>query len=307
MLALNRPIAHYVFSISLVDSACQLKQICVPVKTAAESIICSNFDDPAQLNATLPLQVSFKNMLSIDLNLFNPPPSDVTVYPVEYVFVDSTFNFYHNDQLISHCNTSILNWIEHSVFGVMVDLALVDFVRFERKICPYVFKNARLERLYTVSYDHFVVRSLFRFEVTSFVDLNSLVVDFRLGGYNYKLDSSVFYYAVFHFIHSVLFSGLIKSIQVNLFSSFHTLRSVGVVSDDLKNFFHKVGVDWTYVLNSRADKFSCRTNDTRLVEANFFDLKFDQVELVQNSNYYQFPDEDFCIFSILPIDKVLIS
>jgi hypothetical protein len=87
--------------------------------------------------------VTFENMLGIDLNFYGyksykPTPFDDTI---RYTIVDSTFDFYLNNEITSECNHTAFANMRNSVFGPILSLHILEFVKFGGAISPLAFNG----------------------------------------------------------------------------------------------------------------------------------------------------------------------
>jgi hypothetical protein len=253
--------------------------------------------------------VTLQNMLGIDLNFYGYTSYMHTYfdYTIHYTIVDSTFDFYLNNKIISECNHTAFANMGNSVFGPIVNLNLLEFVKFGGRISPLAFNNSVLNTFAVSVIDHFVFKTRFKFcDYTEIDDdtmmhrIDSDIQEFKISGYNYKLDKSVLPQSVFKLIKTLdLFSGL-RSIQTDLFfSSFYYLETVNIYSRNFKQFFHHVGVDWT-------QSFYSEMNSSYLYQTNVTYINLKQVHSTQLNSFYQFPDTDFCIFTEFPVLRPVV-
>jgi hypothetical protein len=71
-------------------------------------------------------------------------------------------------------------------------------------------------------------------------------------------------------MHTLVFVYSVGSIQTDLFNSFLHLSFIYVEMSNLRNFFHKIGIEWTLYLKSNSaivfgngvDKFAKWTDDS---------------------------------------------
>jgi hypothetical protein len=152
-------------------------------------------------------------------------------------------------------------------------------------VCPFVFKNAQLDEfILRYQVDSFLFVSLFRFQevnLTTTLSINSAIANFYLlNGYNFKLDKGLLHSLVFENVASVFISGMIRSIQTDLFKHFELLNDIEMDINNLGFFYHKTGIEWMNYLN---------INST----VSLYNVQF----------VYSYPDRDFCIFSQFPVNR----
>jgi hypothetical protein len=189
-----------------------------------------------------------------------------------------------------------------------------------QKLSPVAFKDAFFVSLEFSMIDHFVYKTLFEFCPANAIDnltdlnkqpLNSTIQHVTITGYNIKLDTNVLHLVVFEALQSLTIFGSIGSIDVDFpFSSFKQLFNILIASELLRDFFHRVGMDWSQNLNIN-NNFSCQTYDSSLITTYITELVFSNSTIYTNSNQqlianYQFPDTDFCIFTKFPVDRIVL-
>jgi hypothetical protein len=198
----------------------------------------------------------------------------------------------------------------------MIILNFAPSVRFTQKLAPMAFKNALIYNLYITIIEHFVFNTLFEFCQEDAIcnltnpnnePLNSFINVLEINSYNARLGKSVLDPAVFEALQSLTSVGHIRSIDIDLFlASFKQLNYLLIATQSLRNFFHRVGMDWSQYLNN-FNNYSCQTNDSNLINTFYFDLGFENTVSNHQANpEYQFPDSDFCIFVKLPVDKLVL-
>jgi hypothetical protein len=179
-------------------------------------------------------------------------------------------------------------------FNVYGFIELESSVTFDKDIaiCPFLFTNARLNQLAIWGLvDSFVVTNLFKFQqtVNSSSSINSNVSNINLNGYNLNYDSSMLDPLVFEQVQSISFSGTIGSIDLNF--TFKSLKNIKIQVFSLKNFFHRVGTEWTRRLNDFSKNIQ------------WFGFGEESVSSAQMlyPGRYTYPNEDLCIFEPVPV------
>jgi hypothetical protein len=72
-------------------------------------------------------------------------------------------------------------------------------------------------------------------------------------GYNFALEETLVHALVFKCITSLTVQTNVGSIQDGFFKSFVYLAIINIEMDNLRNFFHKIGIDWTLLLSNGTD------------------------------------------------------
>ncbi len=109
-------------------------------------------------------------------------------------------------------------------------------------------------------------------------------------GYGFALDESLLNPFVFEIVQSINLIQTIDSIQADTFKSLTSLSRIYISAYNMRSFFHKIGIEWTLVLQN-----------------------FSTVEFSDDVTYitfiyvpYSFPNEDLCLFSDWPHQKMIV-
>jgi hypothetical protein len=149
------------------------------------------------------------------------------------------------------------------------------------------FSHARLATIgFFDQINSFLISNLWRFQLDNLTEtktIDSLVYVCDVDGYGYSLDTSLMHPLVFYMVLEINIFHSIGAIQNDLFKHFVILDAIYFYLDSFKNFFHRIGVNWTAYL----------LNDT-LVE---FSSIFRSANGWINGPDYLYPDEDFCLFA----------
>jgi hypothetical protein len=114
--------------------------------------------------------------------------------------------------------------------------------------------------------------------------INSYTFSLILEGYRIPVDDSILNPLVFEFLTFVEIHRSIGSIHTDVFNALKYIEQVTIVVESLGNFFHKLGIEWTLLLQFYANVI-------------FVDSS------VRSSLFYSIPDRDFCLFSNFPFQK----
>ncbi len=116
-----------------------------------------------------------------------------------------------------------------------------------------MFKRAQLDSLCLEGLtDSFVMRNLLRFysDNSSMFEfpIDSNITTLCVMGYKFDLDDQLLSKLVFGNLVNMQVISSVSSIQEDLFFSTPLLETVLVEMGSLRNFFHKIGLDWTISL-----------------------------------------------------------
>jgi hypothetical protein len=159
-------------------------------------------------------------------------------------------------------------------------------------ICPYIFSNSKL----TILAIFFQIKTILISNLWSFNNsessnestINSNITELDLKGYGYSLDASVLHPLVFELLQWIEIYRSLESIQTGLFNNVNQLQSLHFNLDSLKNFFHKISIEWTLSLPL--------ANQPWIIFTNFNETTDNWV----NGAVYTYPDSDFCLFAQYP-------
>jgi hypothetical protein len=166
-------------------------------------------------------------------------------------------------------------------------------------ICPYIFTYANiLEMTLYGQLDTILITNRFKFEDlnASNETISSSIFILNIYGYNYELDTSLIHPLVFEQINSISIFRSIGSIQSDLFKQLKQIYGFQFKLDNFKNFFHKIGIEWTLSLQNNSQVYFLWYS--KHVASCWPDAFWIY------SSMYTFPDEDFCIFAPWPRQKV---
>ncbi len=116
--------------------------------------------------------------------------------------------------------------------------------------------------------------------------INSGIRSLEIGGYHYNVDELLVDYQVFEQLEFISLEETIGSLKEDFFKSFKYLINFQLFVTSLRDFYHKIGISWTYVLNNGTSITFAELHHNILGELN-----------------YAYPDEDFCLFAHFPFDR----
>ena len=237
---------------------------------------------------------------------------------INFTFQNSKLDFYMNEAKIDEKNCKLPNFNKSTnLFGPIKNLVINIDVFFSKKTCPYVFMNTKLVHL-TLGQ---ITNSLILKNQLEFLDINQKD-DFDLNNQDIfflnigiafeDITTRLIDKYVFKYINRLLISGVVESIQEDLFSRLKYLGFIYLNFDNFGNFIHNSDNKWMKYLNSDV---KVNLKNQREVKSNL--VKSLKIELFQKSkvfdtvrtfgNIYMYPDEDFCLFKYFPHDHLVYT
>ncbi len=263
-------------------------------------------------NNSLQRSLQFDDLAGIDINLFSYSNEHVSKpdLAIKYTFLNIQFQFYYNNEPINECGDIFMQQ-NASIFQIIDNLVLEGDVRFNQKICLFIFKNSLIYFWHIEDLiDSFVKRNILEFEQKDYNDeLNSTVYQVEFEGYNYKIDNSLLERQVFRKLEILSFYGQTGKIQEDLFKSFNFIKSLKLHLDNFSYFVHYVGFEWTAFLNyhlNEIDNFNSISDQVlRNKHISIYVILDEDIQDVTSDNPYTFPDHDLCLFKNFPHQKLV--
>ena len=238
-------------------------------------------------------------------------------YEFSFLIQNSKFDFYLNGTKITKDMCKLSNFKRGTnFFGAIMLLKIENNVYYSKKTCPYVFMNSKLSRLSL----NYITNSLILKNQLEFVEVNQtnefdlynrdlfyLKIKLTFEQVTLKLINRF----VFKYLKRLLISGVIESIQVDLFSHFKHLDFLFLNLDNLEDFLHKSDNSWMKYLNSAVNVDMNNSTEVKnnLHKAFTFEINSkyklvnDALAFFQKS--YLYPDEDFCLFQHFPHENLV--
>ena len=250
--------------------------------------------------------ISFLSKNNLDLD----PISNIEFYK-------SKFHFYlSNKRLIKSCQNDLVYSKNISSIVNMKHWRLIYLKdnTFDIEVCPLIFANANIIEFHINGMiKSFHKINVLKFSNMSFPNLNSKIKMIYLSEMeNIDLDSSFLNKHVFQNIRELGISGQIKSIQVDIFKPFQKLKVVYFDTHDVRQFFHKNGIEWINNFNGdinvNPSQLTFMSNEE--VKRNLFEFGIrliNRFKVDENMYYIQssYPDEDFCLYRHFPFHKMI--
>jgi hypothetical protein len=180
----------------------------------------------------------------------------------------------------------------------------VDFGR--NKLCPYLFNNSQLKQLSVFSHTNsYIKKNVFEFlEINKTIGNTINLDEFRFFIIYIRFDTlstKIINQYLFKNVQQIRVYGYILNIQYDLFKYFNYANTITLNTIKIRTLFHN-GNDWlgylrhSYQSNSLNRKYNKPKIILVLVNCYLPDSLTD---------LYEYPDEDFCLFSHFPHDKLV--
>ena len=256
-----------------------------------------------------------KSIVFLRIKGFNQKPS-AKIYKsfgdMTFTFQNSKFDFYINGTKIdeTNCNFEIYN-----LFGPIQFLETGSDVIFSKKTCPYVFMNTSLSHLtFGGITNSLILKNQLEFlRINQTNDSNKNLYFLNLGLAFVDVTTRLIDKHVFKYITRLIITGVVESIQEDLFLNLKNLGFLYFNLDNFGSFLHKSDNKWMKYINNDVN---VNLKNQNLVYKNLKkSLKF---EIYQNSksyntskklfgNAYMYPDEDFCLFKHFPHEHLVYT
>ena len=236
------------------------------------------------------------------------PATNFEFYSIN--IMESTLDFYLNETRIadqSVCTRQVFDAELINYFGSIEVITFNRNVLYPTRLCPYVFTNSNLKYLSFREVSNSLIfknRILF-FSANTSADLNVAnlaKVEIDLAYEHLTLETMN--RDVFKHVQIVFISGLLQSIQSNLFDSFAKLKWLKLETENLRALLGQ-GLQWANYLNKNTtfNLSFFKTNQTKPQRSGFY-LEISVVSSVF-SKPYRFPNEDICLFKDFPHEQLV--
>ena len=322
-------------------------------QTQNDSIIIKNFDDLNELNLNCDMKdeirsiifipnkeiffdntfkydrlfftIRFKFSKSIDfirINGFNQKSFDkVDKYfnDITFCFQKSRFDFYKNGNKIDEANCKLASFNRsYNFFGAIVNLAIGKDVYYSKKTCPYVFINTRLTHITLGG----ISNSLLLKNQLGFLDLNQTddfdlntkkIFSINLGLAFEDITTRLIDKYVFKYIKRLIITGVVESIQEDLFLNLKNLGFFYLMLENFDQFLHNSDNKWMKYINN--DVTVDLKNESQINKNLQKSFKFEIYQKTSKinsfgrtfGNAYLYPDEDFCLFKYFPHEHLVYT
>ena len=252
------------------------------------------------------IQFVFENLLGVEIT--SSPFESVSVNKqLSYLSINnSTLDFYYRNKTFDWiCDLVLSDFKLKPLFSSFrsVFLGQLDKVRYPAKLCPVVFKDANLESLYLFNLTQENRPNFLQFNSSFFPisSLNSVINNLHIQSSHIRLDNELLDRNVFKYVRklSIEFSSL-AFIEPDLLKWFKSLRQINLWLFNFGEFIRGSNNKWLHYLNHDLN--------VNLSNANQVDSYRDKqilLELNDEKNEYEYPDEDFCLFKYFPHHKLV--
>ncbi len=229
------------------------------------------------------LTIELQNGHSITFSIYNLKGIDLESNPFStlktipnnlnfgYRLYSSYFDFYYKNVLVDSktCDSKLLQ-IKNNFISNIVLLDVSHGNNFQKKIlCPLVFHEAYIIFLYLKSTNGLIVRNVLSFQTNVSSHLlaymNTSVKMFHLTSYHADFDYTLLNKYIFKDLEILSITGMLNSIQTDLFMSFFKLRYIEINSYNIKHLFTK-NSKWLNYLNYFKNDFDLNEYECRSVE-----------------------------------------
>ena len=224
---------------------------------------------------------------------------------IYWVIIGKTdFNFYLNNKLINEkecLQSSNKNWKNLISNSKLLFLGLAS--KYSLKTCPYIFKNSIINAL-SLNYirSSYLNENLLEFiKIKNSDDINSDIfhVDFKV--YRIQFNDNLLNKDIFKKTKSIDISGILNGIQDDLFKSIDDLKILRIRTENVKNLFAKNN-KWLQYLNFYLKPVDPDTKNEEILAKSLMLIIYQSFNRV---TYYDYPNEDICLFSKFPHNKIV--
>lgn len=257
--------------------------------------------DLSNINFTKNYIVQLENIKGFQF--FSNPFANKNLIKGNLYLKNSFFDFYKDDERIdlATCDYINRNELYVSLFDVFNLVSLGENVIYPNEFCACEFKHVNIGvfEVFNLQPDNRL--NFMKIPINdTFSDLNCSVNNLEIFNSELDLDISLVYPDVFRYLKFLFIQlSTITSIQDEFFKSFGVLKYFKLEIYNLKSLIHK-GTGWMRHLNTNIKVNLSDQNDLYRDRDNQMIL-----ELKDLYKIYDFPDEDFCLFSNFPHDKLV--
>jgi hypothetical protein len=260
------------------------------------------------IGSTKPILLVLFNLIGIDIKTetFSFLANE---YSEIYFFIDySKFDLYSKGKLLTNddCKKSYYDKVNFFTNIKRFNFGY-DTIFGQNKICPYLFNNSQLTELSIFSHTNsFIKKNMFEFlEINETVQANTI----QLNEFRYffiymhfdSVSSKIINPYAFKNIEQIRLYGYILNIQYDVFKNLNSLNMITINTIKIRTLFHN-GNDWLDNL---------RFSDGKSSTNKMYDFPSLLLILVNDyqpntlTHLYEYLDEDFCLFSNFPHEKLV--
>lgn len=225
--------------------------------------------------------------------------------------INVNYDFYRHESLLKSENCTNENFnSKTNFFGNLQSVFLIEKVFYNNKICPYVFKNAKLEQLFMGDISNSLIFTnrveFLGINETNDYDMNTKNLKSLILMINFEtLSLTNLNPFVFKNLKYLLIEGNLEHFDDNLFENFKGIRFISIKSEEIENLLHR-GTKWLNSINKNLNVNLGKINKLKQKFSKLVSVEFNVQGFMLFSKYYIFPNEDICLFKDFPHSQLVL-
>ena len=217
----------------------------------------------------------------------------------------SKLDAYSNGERISSTECNLNTYNNSNNFFNSVGLLKLTQVRYPLYLCPFLFGDSKLiQIIFEDITNSFLTKNRLNFNEVNRSDITMKhLIAAELKLVYEHLTSANFNRALFKRVKILTLSGVLTSIQRDLFEEFHFLKYISFQIENFRQFFHESQNKWMNHLNLNVN---LNLTDLKSLKADhkMIMLKFQYLKnFVSFTPIYDYPNEDICLFKDFPHER----
>ena len=237
--------------------------------------------------------VELENIKSFSLNA---NPFKAFPYKISLKITNSVFEFYNDNQTLNkQCETLATNERTWAISNSASFIYLIN-VTFSEPLCPSLF-NFNLLHLFITN----PMGDLTFLKINKYESFKSSINYLTIENASFKqLNDEVLDKHVFSSLKGLTLRNVkLGAIKTSLFANFKHINKLDLDISNWNDFIHKSDMSWLREINI----IHREINFTQYIDHE--DLKSVNLLLNVKTKNYSFPQEDFCIFSQIPLNRMV--
>ena len=221
----------------------------------------------------------------------------------------SKLDAYSNGERISSTECNLNTYNNSNNFFNSVGLLKLTQVRYPLYLCPFLFGDSKLiQIIFEDITNSFLTKNRLNFNEVNRSDITMKhLIAAELKLVYEHLTSANFNRALFKRVKILTLSGVLTSIQRDLFEEFHFLKYISFQIENFRQFFHESQNKWMNHLNLNVN---LNLTDLKSLKDDNYDkmimLKFQYLKnFVSFTPIYDYPNEDICLFKDFPHERLV--
>ena len=251
------------------------------------------------------LTIHFSFIKGIDISTNLSFTSEAIPY---FDFSYSDFKFYSNNTDFGEEQCLAYKSSDNNLLTNVINLSLRNFILFNRKLCPNLFNNSKLNQLIVSNIANtYLNKNTFEFMDISADKQNLMVANFEsllLAIFYEKLTTKIINPFVFKNMHALVAQNTILDIEYDLFKHFKRLERVTLQLFNFKQLFH-AGNKWLSYLRHYSTSYDLNDDSIDFKNYTPMVILFKHNTQTTFNIVYKYPDEDFCLFQHFPHEKIV--